>query len=94
MHLTALRVHADRLHGPALARHAQRELQSAWIAHRVDAHVDPAPVGRLAGGRARVVLAQMNGLRAEGRCHRQPLGDGVDRDHMSRSSRACSLHRA
>ena len=45
----------------------------------------PRPSRRLARGRARVLLAQMHGLRAEGLGHRQPLGDRVDRDHVRRA---------
>ncbi len=60
----------------------------------VDADVDPATRRRRARGDARVVVVQVHGLGAEGCRHRQPLGHGVDRDHVRRAGGPRGLHGA
>ena len=82
VHLGALGVDPDDAHRAAVGGHADGEVERARVADRVDGHVDPAPVGGGLDRRARVVLGEVHGRRAEAARHVEPRLDGVDGDDV------------
>ena len=69
VHLAALGVDADDAHRGAVGGHADGEVERARVADGVDGHVDAAPVGGGLDRRARVLLGEVHGRRAEAAGH-------------------------
>ena len=75
----------------AAGGHADGEVERARVAHGVDGHVDPAPVGGGLDRRARVLLGEVHGRRAEAAGHVEARVDAVDGDDLGRARGARGL---
>ena len=85
--LDALGVDAGRRDRARLARQPAGELERVGVADRVDGAVDAAPsVASLTAARGSSSV-RWTGVGAERLGHLEPLGDGVDRDHLRRRRR-------
>src|SRR5438045_2793401 len=92
--LAGFGVDANREYRSGLAAQADRRVERIGVTYRVDRHIDAALSGGAANLLTRVLLHEMERVRAEAPRDLQPVRDGVDREHRSRAGRDRDLDRA